>query len=189
MNLADPARGRVYRRCGCRDTNGRQYGARCQKLNTLPDHGSWSYAVGLPSPSGKRETRRRGGFPDQSAALAALQNFLTAEHTGVTADETLPVADYLREWLLSKREILKATTYAGYHRHVHHDLIPAFWPLPLTGLRDRHVTTWSHRQLAAGRGRPCPCREPHPAWWEAGCTSAALVSRIGALAEPTSSAT
>ncbi|MFJ9846891.1 hypothetical protein ACIRYZ_41955 [Kitasatospora sp. NPDC101155] len=27
-----------------------------------------------------------------------------------------------------------------------------------------------------------PCREPHPAWWEAGCTSAALVGRVGALA-------
>ncbi|MFG2844410.1 hypothetical protein ACGF12_14735 [Kitasatospora sp. NPDC048296] len=37
--------------------------------------------------------------------------------------------------------------------------------------------------------QPCPYREPHPAWWEAGYTSADLVSRIGALAEPTSSAT
>ncbi|MFG2918616.1 tyrosine-type recombinase/integrase [Kitasatospora sp. NPDC048298] len=154
MNLTDPARGRVYRRCGCRDTNGRQYGARCPKLNASPDHGSWAYAVDLASSSGKRETRRRGGFSDQSAALTALQNFLVAERTGVTANETLTVADYLREWLLSKQEILKATTYAGYHRHVHHDLIPAFGPLPLAGLRDRHVTTWSQQQLAAGRGRP-----------------------------------
>ncbi|MGW2372635.1 tyrosine-type recombinase/integrase [Kitasatospora sp. NPDC001683] len=154
MNLTDPQRGRVYRRCGCRDTDGRQYGARYPKLKTHPDHGSWAYAVDLPSTSGKRETRRRGGFPDQNAALTALQDFLKAERTGIAVDEALTVADYLTEWLLSKQEVLKATTYAGYHRHVHHDLIPAFGPLPLTGLRDRHVLAWSRRQLAAGRGRP-----------------------------------
>ena len=28
----NPNRGRVYRRCGCRDTNGRQLGARCPHL-------------------------------------------------------------------------------------------------------------------------------------------------------------
>ncbi|ARF78061.1 tyrosine-type recombinase/integrase [Kitasatospora aureofaciens] len=154
MNLTDPQRGRVYRRCGCRDVAGRQYGTRCPKLNADLGHGSWAYAVDLPSTTGKRETRRRSGFSDQSAALTALQNFLLAERTGIAVDEALTVADYLREWLLSKQEILKATTYAGYERHVRHDLIPAFGPLPLADLRDRHVTTWSRRQLAAGRGRP-----------------------------------
>ncbi|MGK4580376.1 hypothetical protein [Kitasatospora sp. HPMI-4] len=106
MNLTGPPRGRVYRRCGCRDTDSRQYGARCPKLNAAPDHGSWAYAVDLPSLAGKRETRRRGGFPDQSAALTALQNFLLAEHTGISVDEALTVADYLTEWLLSKQEVL-----------------------------------------------------------------------------------
>ncbi|MFH8387239.1 hypothetical protein ACH4E7_41085 [Kitasatospora sp. NPDC018058] len=74
---------------------GRQYGARCPKLNTQPDHGAWAYAVDLPSPAGKRETRRRGGFPDQSTALTALQNFLLAERTGIAVDEALTVAGYL----------------------------------------------------------------------------------------------
>ncbi|MFD4395557.1 tyrosine-type recombinase/integrase [Kitasatospora sp. NPDC058478] len=154
MSLTDPQRGRVYRRCGCRDAAGRQYGARCPILNTYSDHGRWAYAVDLPSTSGKRETRRRSGFPDENAALTALQRFLAAERTGIALDETLTVAEYLTEWLLSKQDVLKATTYAGYHRHVHHDLIPAFGPLPLNALRDRHVTTWSRKQLAAGRGRP-----------------------------------
>ncbi|MEV8326054.1 tyrosine-type recombinase/integrase [Kitasatospora sp. NPDC056731] len=154
MSLPDPQRGRVYRRCGCRDAAGRQYGARCPMLNTQSEHGRWAYAVDLPSTSGKRETRRRSGFSDENAALTALQRFLAAERTGIALDETLTVAEYLTEWLLSKQDVLKATTYAGYHRHVHHDLIPAFGPLPLNALRDRHVTTWSRKQLAADRGRP-----------------------------------
>ncbi|ROR38186.1 site-specific integrase [Kitasatospora cineracea] len=154
MNQTDSQRGRVYRRCGCRDTAGRQYGARCPRLNAHSDHGRWAYAVDLPATAGKRETRRRSGFPDKNEALAALQLFLAVERTGIALNETLTVAEYLTEWLLSKQEVLKVTTYAGYHRHVHHDLIPAFGSLPLCGLRDRHVAAWSHRQLAAGRGRP-----------------------------------
>ncbi|MFJ6619573.1 hypothetical protein ACIQOW_18575 [Kitasatospora sp. NPDC091335] len=113
MSLPDPQRGRIYRRCGCRDAAGRQYGARCPRLNAQSDHGRWAYAVDLPSASGKRETRRRSGFPDENAALTALQRFLAAERTGITLDETLTVAEYLTEWLLSKQEVLKATTFAG----------------------------------------------------------------------------
>ncbi|GAA1908192.1 hypothetical protein GCM10009753_44180 [Streptantibioticus ferralitis] len=46
-------RGRVYRRCGCRDQQRKQLGARCPKLAADPDHGTWTFAVGLPSPPGQ----------------------------------------------------------------------------------------------------------------------------------------
>ncbi|MFJ9843397.1 hypothetical protein ACIRYZ_23615 [Kitasatospora sp. NPDC101155] len=67
-------------------------------LNTQSDHGRWAYAVDLPATSGKRETRRRSGFPDENTALTALHHFLAAERTGIALDETLTVADYLTEW-------------------------------------------------------------------------------------------
>jgi hypothetical protein len=35
----------VYRRCGCRDANGNQYGARrpCPELVSDPKHGTWGF--------------------------------------------------------------------------------------------------------------------------------------------------
>lgn len=43
--------GRVYRRCGCRDRNDHQLGARCPLLAREPEHGNWAFAVDLPSPT------------------------------------------------------------------------------------------------------------------------------------------
>jgi hypothetical protein len=43
----NPHRGRVYRRCACRDSNGSQLGTRCPKL-TNPRHGTWAFAVDRP---------------------------------------------------------------------------------------------------------------------------------------------
>ena len=72
-----PDRGRVYRRCGCRDQRRKQYGTRCSQLTTDPDHGSWTFAVDLPSPTHHtRHTIRRAGFPTREAARAALRRLL-----------------------------------------------------------------------------------------------------------------
>lgn len=146
-------RGRVYRRCGCRDAANQQYGARCPMLADDNDHGTWAYAVDLPNATGPRQTRRRSGFPSENEALEALHAFLEADRNGVFDDDTLTVAGYLTEWLRTKEESLKPTTYARYKDYVHNDLIPAFGRLKLADLRSRHITTWSHQQLNAGRGR------------------------------------
>jgi len=40
----NPNRGRVYRRCGCRDGHGRQLDAHClQPAN--PRHGNWAFCA------------------------------------------------------------------------------------------------------------------------------------------------
>ncbi|WAP55033.1 hypothetical protein [Streptomyces sp. S465] len=88
-------RGRVYRRCGCRDTNRRQLGTHCPRLATDGEHGSWTIAVDLPSPDHKRTTVRRGGFPTKDTARTALRRMLEGEADGFTADPNQTVADYL----------------------------------------------------------------------------------------------
>ena len=63
-------RGRVYRRCACRRA-GKQLGAGCPELTSNTRHGTWTFAVDMPSLTGKRTTMRRGGYPTRKAATAA----------------------------------------------------------------------------------------------------------------------
>ncbi|MGW4694477.1 hypothetical protein ACWEO1_19080 [Kitasatospora cineracea] len=45
--------GRFYRRCGCRDADRRQLGAGCPRLAD-DRHGTWTFAVDIPSFDGRR---------------------------------------------------------------------------------------------------------------------------------------
>ncbi|MET7906568.1 site-specific integrase [Streptomyces sp. NPDC005355] len=146
-------RGRVYRRCGCRDAHRHQIGTRCPRLATDRDHGSWTFAVDLPSPDHRRTTIRRSGFPTQNAAQAALQRILEGEAGGFNGDPNQTVADYLSAWLETKAYVLKPTTLARYRDYVTGDLIPALGALKLDELGHRHIAGFVHTQLAAGRGQ------------------------------------
>ena len=70
--MSNDRRGRVYRRCACRDETGKQLGQSCPRLASDGKHGVWYFAVDLPAPLGKRTTMRRGGFPTRAAASRAL---------------------------------------------------------------------------------------------------------------------
>ncbi|USX56248.1 tyrosine recombinase XerC [Lentzea sp. HUAS12] len=149
--MRNPNRGRVYRRCACRGTDGRQLGARCPKL-TNRKHGSWTYAVDLPSLDGKRSTRRRGGFATKADAQAALGKVLEYERTGIVIDDRQTVATYLESWLRTKALTLKPTTMANYHAYVHKDLLPHIGSIRLEDLSHQHVVLYARNQLEAGRG-------------------------------------
>jgi integrase len=166
---ANPLRGRLYRRCGCRRPDGRQFGADCPKLQGRKRHGSWAFAVDLPSVDGRRRPRCRSGFPTRTAATAALRQLLENEESGLEMQAALTVAAYLTAWLCSKQEPLRPTTYARYRDNVQRDLIPAFGPMRLVDLRPRHIVAWSDRELARGRGRTAVYR-----------AGAALSSALGA---------
>jgi hypothetical protein len=66
--------GSVFKRCGCREAvTGRLLGARCPDL-VADGHGSWFFSLELPSGAdGKRCRLRRGGYPTECAAVAALE--------------------------------------------------------------------------------------------------------------------
>ena len=145
--------GRIYRRCGCRDRDHRQLGARCPLLNQNSEHGSWTFAVDLPSPTHGRHTVRRGGYPTEEAAHAALRRMLEGHTAGFTADPNQTVAGYLAAWLEAKELVLKPTTMVRYRGYVTNDLIPALGSLRLDDLGYPHIAALAHTQLAAGRGK------------------------------------
>ncbi|MDK1471826.1 tyrosine-type recombinase/integrase [Streptomyces sp. 549] len=146
-------RGRVYRRCGCRDAERRQLGARCSRLAVDPEHGSWTFAVDVPDPERARSTVRRGGFSSRDDAHAALVRFLQGADAGFNADPNQTVAGYLTAWLQAKQLTLKPTTLVRYQDYVVHDLIPALGHVRLDELGYAHIAAFTRRQLADGRGK------------------------------------
>jgi hypothetical protein len=147
----NPNRGRVYRRCACRDRTGQQLGARCPTLARDRRHGTWTFAVDLPSLTGRRATMRRGGFPTRTDAQAALGRVLACERAGIRLDDRQTVADYLTTWLADKTLVLKPTTTANYTAYLRNDLIPTLGAIRLEKLSHTHIAQFIHRQLAAGR--------------------------------------
>ena len=145
-------RGRVYRRCACRDESGRQLGAACPELATDSKHGTWTFAVDVPSTDGKRKTMRRGGHATRKAAEGALSGVRDRYGAGVRVDDRETVAKYLRAWIEGERHALKARTHHQYSRHVEHELIPAFGHLRLEHLRHEHVQAFIRELEDAGRG-------------------------------------
>jgi integrase len=150
-------RGRIYRRCGCRDQQGRQLGASCPQLTTEPDHGTWTFAVDLPSPTHRRGTIRRGGFPTEERATTALHRLLEGEHGGFDADPNQTLADYLTTWLKDKQLTLKPTTYAHLSRL--HPPRPHPRPRRRPPRRPRPP---AHRRLRPHPTRPAPRQSHRP---------------------------
>lgn len=147
----NPDRGRVYRRCGCRDATGRQLGARCPDL-AHRHHGRWAFAVDLPSLGQRRTTMRRSGFTTRTAARSALHRVLSCERAGVHRDDRQTLADYLEGWLEQKARELKPTTMARYRDYVTKDLVPALGAIPLEDLTHHHIAAFVRDQLDTGRG-------------------------------------
>jgi integrase len=147
-----PDRGRVYRRCACRDVTGKQIGARCAQLIRDSRHGRWAFAVDMPSLTGRRSTMRRCGFVTKSDAQSVVHRVLACERAGVEYNDRQTVADYLGAWLRVKSVTLKPTTLARYTDYVTKDLIPAMGAIRLEHLHHRHIAQFVRDQMVAGRG-------------------------------------
>ena len=63
-------KGVIFKRCGCRDSNGRRLEQRCPRL-TEQAHGSWCFHASARNLLGRSERARRGGYPSQAAARRA----------------------------------------------------------------------------------------------------------------------
>ncbi|MEU4218253.1 site-specific integrase [Actinoplanes sp. NPDC026623] len=147
----NPNRGRVYRRCACRDNNGRQLGTRCPKLAN-PRHGVWAFAVDRPTVAAKRKTMRRSGYATKIEASEALSKVLECERAGVHLDDAETVAQYLTSWLDTKSPNLKPNTVLRYRAYIDQDLIPAIGAVRLERLTHEHVRQLIRQPVAAGRG-------------------------------------
>jgi hypothetical protein len=79
------SKGRVYRRCYCRDENGRDLGQGCPVPASDRKHGSWTFAVDVPNVENRRKTTSR--------ITAELYGHLTKEAALTTADSLGAVLD------------------------------------------------------------------------------------------------
>ncbi|WP_395293804.1 hypothetical protein ACF9IK_09500 [Kitasatospora hibisci] len=128
---------------------------------TEEGHGTWTFAVDIPSLSGRRRTVRRGGFEDDFAAETALRRFLEGRQLGFDADPHETVAAYLTKWLKDMEFLLKPTTYARYRTYVLCELIPVFGRLRLEDLAHDHISAYpTSSSKPAADARPSTTASP-----------------------------
>ncbi|CCW12895.1 tyrosine-type recombinase/integrase [Rhodococcus aetherivorans] len=144
-------KGRIYRRCHCVDHNRRPLGTNCPQL-TDDKHGTWSFAVDLPSLDGKRKTMRRGGFATKREAQSELKKVHERVDSSVKTDDRETVAQYLTKWLSEKRHTLKPRTLFGYSEFVHKRINPHIGTIKLEQLRHEHVVRLVDTLIEEGRG-------------------------------------
>jgi integrase len=130
--------GSVYSWCGCRDgRNGRRLGARCPHRGE-PDHGSWYLSIELPpGPDGDRRRIRRGGFPGQAAARAAMEQLMVPA-PGQGSGGPLTTGQWLRHWIAG-RATTRYSTVRSYESHIRLYLDPYLGEIVLADLRPAHV--------------------------------------------------
>ena len=153
----------IYKRCKCRDDAGKDIGARCPKLRRAdaswnPKHGTWYFALELPSgPNGRRRPRmRRGGYATREAAAAAREAAKDTLRKGADPSERVKLGTYLTRWLANRPD-LKPSTRHGYQVNIETYLVPLLGHHYLSQLTADDITgafatirQWND-ELAAGR--------------------------------------
>ncbi|WP_367646018.1 site-specific integrase [Paenarthrobacter ureafaciens] len=149
----------IYRRCGCRDENKKQYGTKCPQLAKDPKHGSWGFyvAAGVDPATGKRRQVRQAGFPTQKAAREARNKAARDLDQGTFVKRnTERYGDYLDGWLERHRDTgkgIRATTYDNYARYIRNDIKGSeLGRMMLSDIRRYHLNDFLQGLSAAGRG-------------------------------------
>lgn len=149
----------IFRRCGCRDENKKQYGARCPQLAKDPKHGTWGFyvAAGVDPATGKRRQVRQAGFPTQKAAREARNKVARSLDQGTYVKRsTERYGDYLDGWLERHKVTgkgLEATTYDNYARYIKNDIKGTeLSRMLLSDIRRYHLNDFLRGLSGAGRG-------------------------------------
>jgi len=149
----------VFKRCGCRDEVGRQYGTKCPKLGAK-GHGTWNFVVDFgQTPEGKRKQVSEGKFRTKTEAQERLQEVLDGRRKGHRLPTRTKVGEYLQQWLTDKtdpsgigasgRQVAPGTA-ALYRQHI--DLLTVhLGNLWLSDLHDDDIVK-AYRQITADRG-------------------------------------
>ncbi|NJP30422.1 tyrosine-type recombinase/integrase [Micromonospora thermarum] len=145
--------GTIFKRCGCRDPYGRRLEKACPRLRER-NHGTWYFHCSARNVLGRFERIRRGGYPSQTAARQARQEWLSTTEADRTA-QGWTVERWLRHWLDTRTKI-RPTTRFHYTRDVEKILIPYLGRYRLTDLDTRLLRTL-FAQIATtinSKGRP-----------------------------------
>lgn len=132
-------RGSVFRRCHCRDVDGREMGRQCPKL-TRRDHGAWYYRYDAPpAPGRKRRQPVEGPWPTRKRAEEELAVTLARLGEGAPVlDRSVTVAVYLDGWVAGKLR-LKPKSAAAAREAIALYWKPALGHLRLVDLRDQQI--------------------------------------------------
>lgn len=147
---------KVTRRCGCRDENGKQYGAACPKLKSYR-HGTWGFrlSAGFNPVTGKRQYVTDYSYKSSGEAEDAMREAEKQLRGQVYDFKKTTVATYITEWLdaQEQHEELKPSTLRMYKSYVAKDIVPAFGTkLLLRDLRRPHVAGLIKSLQDDGRG-------------------------------------
>jgi hypothetical protein len=118
-----------------RPVDGPSAGRLCRRL-VGADHGSWYFAVQVPTIGGRRARHRRGGFSSPEAALAAGQAVVESGPVDM-ASQAWTVSRRLQFWLGTVE--VRPSTVNSYRQHVHRYLIPVLGRLRLDELTVRRL--------------------------------------------------
>jgi integrase len=149
----------LYRRCGCRDENGKQLGQSCPKLKSDAKHGSWAYYLshGSDPRTQKRRQFHKAGFATRREAASAIAELKTRLDNGTYLKPTnRTLGEYALEWLPRREHSdkgLRATTVAGYEYYIREDIARStLGGMKLADIRRYHVSEFVTGQTKAGRG-------------------------------------
>ncbi|MEQ6898467.1 site-specific integrase [Microbacterium sp. KR10-403] len=168
----------LFRRCGCRLPDGRQYpnlpgvkptdaqrAAACPKLTADPKHGAWGYSISggtTLNRDGKRVRVqvRKSGFRTRAEALTAGNTEASAIGAGTwVKTDRQTVAEWMDEWLprhaLTARhgQGLRTTTREQYARYIANDIKPSrLGAMELREVRRAHIVAFLDGLRTAGRG-------------------------------------
>jgi len=155
-------RGRVFRRCRCRDPEtGKDLGSRCPLLKRK-GHGAWWFRYDAPPAPGERRRQPLvGPFATEKEAEGALADELARiGGGGQVHDRSVLVGEYLDNWLAAKQLELKPRTYDSYLEAVVLYFKPALGHLRLVDLRDHHVQQLVREMLKINRPQPERAERP-----------------------------
>lgn len=161
----------VFRRCGCRDENGKQYavlleqatdeqrGRACPKMLNDPKHGKWSYILSAKFDpiTGKRQRIRGGAYVTKREAQQARAKDIVKLGNGqqIKADR-ITLGAYLPKWLERHARTgkgLAPQTVINYRRYIEQDIVPsALGRMWIGDVRRGHINDFLQDLTDKGRG-------------------------------------
>jgi integrase len=151
----------VFRRCGCRDEEGKQYSTKrqCPKMSN-PRHGSWCFRASAGTkPDGSRRYIPGSGYKTAKEAREARGKALRKyKGQGDRFFDRTTLADYLTEWIDRRAALpvdkggLKPSTTRMYRSYISKDIIPALGEIRLVKLARNDVAGFIDDLIDAERG-------------------------------------
>lgn len=161
----------VFRRCGCRDDQGKTYGVlpdqatddqrarACPTMLEDPKHGRWSFrlSAGVDPVTKKRRQVNGGTYPTKREAQQARNAAAVRVDQGkILAPSRETFAEYLPSWLERHARTdrgLRPATIENYRRYIDQDIAPSgLGAMKLRDIRRRHINGFIDQLVDAGRG-------------------------------------